>query len=51
MLVALRMLIARSVSDLGEVLIYMTSDGRFGGNNSIKEGVFGPILLSQVDIA
>ena len=51
MLVALRMLIARSVSDLEKNLSSMIFDTQFGDCKSIKWGISGSALLAQVDIA
>ncbi len=51
MLVALRMLIARSVSDLSKKLRVIVSDGPFGGNESVEWGVYGFVLLAQIDVA
>lgn len=51
MLVALRMLIARSVSDLGKESISVISNALIGGSDNIELGSFGAVLLAQVDIA
>lgn len=50
MLVALRMLIARSVSDLGKEFRSMISDASLEVT-AVKYGNCGPDLLAQVDIA